>query len=131
MSLLLDVDGLAPKRPRVGRAHDEILGISERDIELGSVGCIARGLLLDAGVPERVGEPLADTLLAQALGLDSNFKTEPQAVIAAVLEACVAVAAAAAPSLPLPAPASPPHPTLYPHTAGLRTCPRTRLCWRA
>ena len=103
MSLLLDVDGLAPKRPRVGRAHDEILGMSERDIELGSVGCIARGLLLDAGVPERGGEPLADTLLAQALGLDSNFKTEPQAVIAAVLEACVAGSRPLSlPSPPLP-----------------------------
>ena len=88
---LLDVDGLAPvaeKRARVGRAHDEILGPAERDIQCSATGCSARGTLLNAGLPER-GEPLAETLAAQAIKLDGKFTADPQAVIAAVLEACV------------------------------------------
>ena len=84
---LLDVDGLAPeKRARVGRAHADILGPTERDIHASDSGYSARGTLLNAGLPER-DEPLADTLAAQASALDRKFTADPQAVIAAVLEA--------------------------------------------
>ena len=120
MSDLLDIDGLAPeKRARVGRAHDDILGPAERDVQVrrgpsrrrvhatrgrppstsppptpspppaaqaSDAGRSARGTLLNAGMSDR-GEPLADTLVAQAFKLDSLFTADPQAVIAAVLEA--------------------------------------------
>ena len=88
MSSLLDVDDvLAPeKRPRVGRSHEEILASTERDIEDSPAGKAARELLIDAGASDK-GETLAGTLQTQASQLDAKFVSDPQAVIAAVLEA--------------------------------------------
>ena len=130
---LLDIDGgLAPqKRARVGRPHDDILGPIERDVADSGAGRGSRELLLDAGVPSRSGEPLADTLRAQAKQLDAHFTEDPSAATAAVLEACVA-----APARPSrgPLPRTPPHARTHtPHDcscAGSRTCRRTRPSWR-
>ena len=86
---LLDIDGLAPvseKRARIGRPADEILGPIERDVSDTPYGVAARKLLLDVGLAER-GESLADTLRSQAASLDKIFTRDPQAVIAATLEA--------------------------------------------
>ena len=110
---LLDIDGgLAPqKRARVGRPHDDILGPIERDVTDSGAGRGSRELLLDAGVPSRSGEALADTLRAQAKQLDAHFAEDPSATTAAVLEACVRLRApsSAAPPFFFAPPLTKPH----------------------
>ena len=85
-----DADSTRPKRARVGRAPDEILGPIDADTSAPAPERALRELLLYLGRPAQNRlEPLLDTRRAHALELDTAFDVDARMVLRVLVEACV------------------------------------------